>query len=64
MVGRSGSSTRGDGASDKEAPYSQIVRWLSETGEQKKCLQVKKPVSCIDFLLEEGAVLIAFRLIT
>lgn len=31
MVGRSGSSTRGDGASDKEAPYSQIVRWLSES---------------------------------
>lgn len=25
-----------------------------ETGECKKCLQVKKPVSCVDFLAEEG----------
>ena len=23
----------------------------------KKCIQVKKPVSCVDFLLEEGEIL-------
>jgi len=26
----------------------------------KKCLQVKKPVSCVDFLAEEGALYSAF----
>lgn len=35
--------------------YDETIRfWDIETGELKKCLQVKKPVSCIDFLLEEG----------
>lgn len=28
--------------------------WDIDTGEMKKCLQVKKPVSCVDFLAEEG----------
>ena len=36
--------------------YDETIRfWDIETGECKKCIQVKKPVSCIDFLLEEGA---------
>src|SRR5882724_11271248 len=36
--------------------YDETIRfWDVDTGEQKKCLQVKKPVSCIDFLSEEGA---------
>lgn len=36
--------------------YDETIRfWDVETGEMKKCLQVKKPVSCIDFLEEEGA---------
>lgn len=35
--------------------YDETIRfWDIETGEMKKCLQVKKPVSCIDFLMEEG----------
>ncbi|KAG5221038.1 TGF-beta receptor interacting [Salix suchowensis] len=35
--------------------YDETIRfWDVETGEMKKCLQVKKPVSCIDWLLEEG----------
>ncbi|KAI9441365.1 hypothetical protein H4582DRAFT_2206492 [Lactarius indigo] len=35
--------------------YDETIRfWDIETGEMKKCLQVKKPVSCVDFLLEEG----------
>lgn len=35
--------------------YDETIRfWDIETGEMKKCIQVKKPVSCIDFLLEEG----------
>ena len=35
--------------------YDETIRfWDVETGEMKKCLQVKKPVSCVDFLAEEG----------
>jgi WD40 repeat protein len=35
--------------------YDETIRfWDVETGELKKCLQVKKPVSCIDFLEKEG----------
>jgi len=35
--------------------YDESIRfWDIETGEMKKCLQVKKPVSCVDFLAEEG----------
>ena len=38
--------------------YDETIRfWDIETGEMKKCLQVKKPVSCVDFLAEEGAFL-------
>ncbi|PPQ80376.1 hypothetical protein CVT24_000628 [Panaeolus cyanescens] len=34
--------------------YDETIRfWDIETGEMKKCLQVKKPVSCVDFLAEE-----------
>ena len=36
--------------------YDETIRfWDIETGELKKCLQVKKPVSCVDFLADEGA---------
>ena len=36
--------------------YDETIRfWDIETGEMKKCLQVKKPVSCVDFLADEGA---------
>ena len=35
--------------------YDETIRfWDIETGEMKKCLQVKKPVSCVDFLADEG----------
>jgi pyrimidine and pyridine-specific 5'-nucleotidase len=35
--------------------YDETIRfWDIETGEMKKCIQVKKPVSCVDFLAEEG----------
>ena len=35
--------------------YDETIRfWDIETGEMKKCLQVKKPVSCVDFLVDEG----------
>lgn len=35
--------------------YDETIRfWDVATGECKKCLQVKKPVSCVDFLAEEG----------
>ena len=37
--------------------YDETIRfWNIETGQMTKCLQVKKPVSCIDFLHEEGMV--------
>jgi pyrimidine and pyridine-specific 5'-nucleotidase len=36
--------------------YDETIRfWDIDTGEMKKCLHVKKPVSCVDFLVEEGA---------
>jgi WD40 repeat protein len=35
--------------------YDETIRfWNIETGQMTKCLQVKKPVSCIDFLHDEG----------
>lgn len=35
--------------------YDETIRfWDIDTGEMKKCLQVKKPVSCVDFLADEG----------
>ena len=35
--------------------YDETIRfWDVETGQMTKCLQVKKPVSCVDFLMEEG----------
>jgi WD40 repeat protein len=35
--------------------YDETIRfWNIQTGAQTKCLDVKKPVSCIDFLAEEG----------
>jgi len=35
--------------------YDETIRfWDVETGQMTKCLQVKKPVSCVDFLVEEG----------
>jgi pyrimidine and pyridine-specific 5'-nucleotidase len=37
--------------------YDETIRfWDVDTGEMKKCLNVKKPVSCVDFLAEEGAI--------
>ncbi|THG93814.1 hypothetical protein EW145_g8272, partial [Phellinidium pouzarii] len=42
--------------------YDETIRfWDIETGEMKKCLQVKKPVSCIDFLLEEEVFVAGFH---
>ena len=42
--------------------YDETIRfWDIETGEMKKCLQVKKPVSCVDFLAEEGMLLSMFH---
>ncbi|OSX61992.1 hypothetical protein POSPLADRAFT_1143435 [Postia placenta MAD-698-R-SB12] len=39
--------------------YDETIRfWDVETGEMKKCLQVKKPVSCVDFLAEEEEVFV------
>jgi hypothetical protein len=36
--------------------YDETIQFCDiETGEMKKSLQVKKPVSCVDFLAEEGA---------
>jgi pyrimidine and pyridine-specific 5'-nucleotidase len=35
--------------------YDETIRfWDVEKGEEKKCLNVKKPVSCVDWLAEEG----------
>lgn len=35
--------------------YDETIRfWDIQTGKETKCLDVKKPVSCIDFLAEEG----------
>ncbi|KAL5521033.1 hypothetical protein ACEPAG_8955 [Sanghuangporus baumii] len=42
--------------------YDETIRfWDIETGEMKKCIQVKKPVSCIDFLLEEEVFVAGFH---
>jgi len=42
--------------------YDETIRfWDIETGEMKKCLQVKKPVSCVDFLMEEEVFVVGFH---
>ncbi|KAI6040715.1 hypothetical protein EDC04DRAFT_3110694 [Pisolithus marmoratus] len=42
--------------------YDETIRfWDIETGEMKKCLQVKKPVSCFDFLAEEEVFVVGFH---
>ncbi|KAF8347588.1 hypothetical protein F5887DRAFT_956525 [Amanita rubescens] len=42
--------------------YDETIRfWDVETGECKKCLQVKKPVSCVDFLAEEEVFVVGFH---
>ncbi|KAG6824842.1 hypothetical protein H0H92_005643, partial [Tricholoma furcatifolium] len=42
--------------------YDETIRfWDIETGECKKCLQVKKPVSCVDFLVEEEVFVVGFH---
>lgn len=42
--------------------YDETIRfWDVETGEMKKCLQVKKPVSCVDFLAEEEVFVVGFH---
>ncbi|KAG1894204.1 uncharacterized protein F5891DRAFT_1063239 [Suillus fuscotomentosus] len=42
--------------------YDETIRfWDIDTGEMKKCLQVKKPVSCVDFLAEEEVFVVGFH---
>ncbi|PFH49475.1 hypothetical protein AMATHDRAFT_147610 [Amanita thiersii Skay4041] len=42
--------------------YDETIRfWDVETGECVKCLQVKKPVSCVDFLAEEEVFVVGFH---
>ncbi|KAF9233768.1 hypothetical protein BU15DRAFT_90225 [Melanogaster broomeanus] len=42
--------------------YDETIRfWDIETGEMMKCLQVKKPVSCVDFLAEEEVFVVGFH---
>ncbi|KZT70659.1 hypothetical protein DAEQUDRAFT_756263 [Daedalea quercina L-15889] len=42
--------------------YDETIRfWDVETGEMKKCLQVKKPVSCVDFLADEEVFVVGFH---
>ncbi|THG96759.1 hypothetical protein EW026_g5133 [Hermanssonia centrifuga] len=42
--------------------YDETIRfWDVETGEMKKCLQVKKPVSCVDFLAQEEVFVVGFH---
>jgi pyrimidine and pyridine-specific 5'-nucleotidase len=42
--------------------YDETIRvWDIETGEEKRCLQVKKPVSCLDFLAEEEVFVVGFH---
>jgi len=42
--------------------YDETIKfWDIDTGEMKKSLHVKKPVSCVDFLAEEGIVHYSFR---
>ncbi|KAG5650231.1 hypothetical protein H0H81_000244, partial [Sphagnurus paluster] len=42
--------------------YDETIRfWDIDTGEMRKCLQVKKPVSCVDFLAEEEVFVVGFH---
>lgn len=42
--------------------YDETIRfWNIETGQMTKCLQVKKPVSCIDFLHDEEVFVVGFH---
>ncbi|KAH7100036.1 hypothetical protein BKA62DRAFT_673090 [Auriculariales sp. MPI-PUGE-AT-0066] len=42
--------------------YDETIRvWDVESGEERKCLQLKKPVSCIDFLTEEEVFVVGFH---
>lgn len=42
--------------------YDETIRfWDIDTGEMKKCLQVKKPVSCVDFLADEEVFVVGFH---
>lgn len=42
--------------------YDETIRfWDIETGEMKRCLQVKKPVSCVDFLADEEVFVVGFH---
>ena len=42
--------------------YDETIRfWDVDTGEMKKCLQVKKPVSCVDFLAEDEVFVVGFH---
>ncbi|KAH9913632.1 uncharacterized protein B0H18DRAFT_1047967 [Fomitopsis serialis] len=42
--------------------YDETIRfWDVDTGEMKKCLQVKKPVSCVDFLADEEVFVVGFH---
>ncbi|KAK2463966.1 hypothetical protein APHAL10511_004017 [Amanita phalloides] len=42
--------------------YDETIRfWDVDTGECKKCLPVKKPVSCVDFLAEEEVFVVGFH---
>ena len=42
--------------------YDETIRiWDVDTGVERKCLQVKKPVSCLDFLTEEEVFVVGFH---
>ncbi|KAL0958961.1 hypothetical protein HGRIS_014273 [Hohenbuehelia grisea] len=42
--------------------YDETIRfWDITTGEIKKCIQVKKPVSCVDWLAEEEVFVVGFH---
>jgi pyrimidine and pyridine-specific 5'-nucleotidase len=42
--------------------YDETIRfWDVESGEMKKCLSVKKPVSCLDYLVEEEVFVVGFH---
>ncbi|KAF9531327.1 hypothetical protein CPB83DRAFT_761404 [Crepidotus variabilis] len=42
--------------------YDETIRfWDIDTGEMKKCISVKKPVSCVDFLTEEEVFVVGFH---
>jgi pyrimidine and pyridine-specific 5'-nucleotidase len=38
-----------------------ICVWDIETGKEKKCLPIKKPVSCLDLLVEEEVLMVGFH---